>query len=1224
MRKSRKNQAGVALVIILAFIVLLVILVLAYFSFSALHRQVSTASSGQALTAIFAEGAINTTIGDLRQEIIDGSTNFATNGNPLYFPLNPVNAAPARAGTSANLPNLVKRSAYNQAFYSFTNNVNGPSRAADSSTTNASHNGRVFPASRWNASLLLPKADTNSFIDFTPVSSFAAPDWIYVARDGSNPTNWNPDMTWSRTNAATVVGRYAYAIYDEGGLLDMNAAGYPPGSSTNLIAQKGVLAAADLSVIPGLGTNAINALVGWRNYVTAEANGSFPNYSFSGSGANYFKAMRGSTSGFLRTANTNLSAGQSDRMFVSRQQLIQFLTQGVAANDAERAALQNALQYLGTFSRDLEQPSFRPDPDRPKNTSHDWATSGTTTRKFGGNDAYDPSKARQDQINPALLSVRDAADDPVLKRRFPLSRLALLEPDPPEENQQKILDYFGLTWNSTTKSWDYDHGSPNQIYKLSEIPAGREPDFFEILKATINCESIAKQYGGTEGVAGGNYSPHLYTNGAAAIDGVVNFQLIQIGANIIDQYDSNSYPTSIKFGGAGRFFRGVENLPYLSGWILSWYRMKKLTASDIATDKQPPLSSGGTPVFPYETWVMLQPILWNPHAPDPNLDTTQVPTKFRVTASSVTDGGVTVNPLVRPTWWSGSSSQAATNYPTISGPRPSTWSQASLHPTTSILTFNATPNSNSGTAAPSSFTEPYRLLYNFPPGSNADADPGYAAGKFSLDAFGSVADPVLATHDATHDGKTIIGFFNGKAWTGPSEAMANVSGTNSSLPPNCLSSGYISDNLQLKLEYQDSSGEWRTYDVINQVYASSVNAISTVDNKDAGNEVRAFSTNFRSDPRTDRWGLFYVRTFPLAPSPTGVTSAGNNGIHPESVSWIYPLPQGTTLSPRAGENSGFVYRLFRNASGHPLVEWSTAAFLSDLSVNLNTGSSASYVPGRKFYYNDPDHVIRRASGATFSGKEGLPMNTANYPSRPVILNRPFRSVAELGYAFSDTPWKDINFFMPESGDAALLDAFCLNEVENAPAIPVVAGRVNLNTRQPSVLKAIINGVSKAEGGVLTEAEAQKAADALVKWTTDVALNKGPLRNRSELVGKFVSAVDYIPPPSSNDPNLGIDGALSYSGYSSLLTSGTGGVFATAADGAIKRRRESVMRALVDPGNVRTWNLLIDMVAQTGRFPQHASALNDFTVEGETRYWVHLAIDRFTGEVIAREVETVSE
>ena len=56
--------------------------------------------------------------------------------------------------------------------------------------------------------------------------------------------------------------------------------------------------------------------------------------------------------------------------------------------------------------------------------------------------------------------------------------------------------------------------------------------------------------------------------------------------------------------------------------------------------------------------------------------------------------------------------------------------------------------------------------------------------------------------------------------------------------------------------------------------------------------------------------------------------------------------------------------------------------------------------------------------------------------------------------------------------------------------------------------------------------------------------------------------------------------------------------------------------------------MIDLIAQTGRYPQSAvhatTPLAAFLVEGEKRYWIHVSIDRMTGQVIDKQIETVSE
>jgi hypothetical protein len=74
----------------------------------------------------------------------------------------------------------------------------------------------------------------------------------------------------------------------------------------------------------------------------------------------------------------------------------------------------------------------------------------------------------------------------------------------------------------------------------------------------------------------------------------------------------------------------------------------------------------------------------------------------------------------------------------------------------------------------------------------------------------------------------------------------------------------------------------------------------------------------------------------------------------------------------------------------------------------------------------------------------------------------------------------------------------------------------------------------------------------------------------------------------------------------------------------KTQRESIARALSETVQTRTWNLLIDVIAQSGHYPPNAASFANFVVEGEKHYWVHVAIDRFTGQVIDRQVEVVTE
>lgn len=1236
----RFRRSGTALVIVLAFVVLLVVMVLAYFSYSTLQSQISQASVNQAAVEVFARGAANTVIGDLRQEILAGSTNLSTNGAQYQalYPTSPSTAVPALSGFTANtgLENLVKVSRMGSTTFPANSNYNAASyppanRAANVSSTNASRNGRFVPPASWNAHLLLAKANLNSATDLTPTNSFNAPDWILVARDGSNPTAWNTNLCWNPTNASTVLGRYAYAIYDEGGLLDLNAAGYPPGSSTNLVAEKGNLALADLTAIPGLTTNVVAAIVGWRNYASGGATGNFPAYTFTDTArTNYFDFVRTNATGFLRSANNALSNGQSDHLFTSRQQLIQFLTSSIASNEVEKAALQNSLRYLGTFSRDLEQPSFRPDPSRPKNTTKQLRNTtvggaGGVASGYGGNDAYQ----QQDQINPALLAVRDTNGQPVMKRRFPLSRLRFVIANPSADTD-KIKKYFGLVWDSTNCRWIYTSPDGNTtastIKTLDQVAlANREPDFFETLKAAINCDSLGKQHGGNEA---SQESPHSFLSNMAAIDGRIDYQIMQIGAALIDQYDEDSYPTRIVFDSNAaasypREFYGVENIPTFMGFMTSWYRLEQLTSADIQSDPgyQPPNG-----VMPYETAVFLQPILWNSHAPDPRANPPGLPTNFQIQAGDPTTATaqISIYPQVKSGWWPGISlgsngkAKLTHTYPASAASplTPDSYAESYIGPISenpnTYIRFNASPGT---------FLEPYRLhAPNDPPGS------------------ATTASTILDTADLEEGTfAQALGIYVGKCWTGPASGVSPIDNDK------CLIDGTLSANLRIHLQYKNpyqASPAYLTYDVISDAYLTSSSQFSTVASDDGTNTIRGMRTGLRADPRTDRWGLATINMCPFWDGRfarwNGVgTVPGWQGSYRNTP--IFYLPQNLTLE--AGTGTMFT------ASGAPNVQTALAPGwmrpgdqrqrLGDLQLNSFTPDNGTNpdLPGNKLYYADADGVIRRASGAYYSGTAGLPLATGNFDSRPVILNRPFRSVAEMGYAFRGVAWKDIDFFTPESGDAALLDAFCINEVERAPDNVTVAGRVTLNTRQSKVLQAVIQGVSKAEGGVISSAEAQAAAEALVNWTSDTTNfisgvpSRGPLRNRAELVGKWVAGQTFTLPPAGGNANTPLqtiyDGKTSYSGFSSLLSAG-GGIFSSAADASIKRRRECVMRALADAGNTRTWNLLIDLVGQVGRYPAQSISLSQFAVSGETHIWIHLALDRATGKIVAEQVEPVSE
>jgi hypothetical protein len=326
------------------------------------------------------------------------------------------------------------------------------------------------------------------------------------------------------------------------------------------------------------------------------------------------------------------------------------------------------------------------------------------------------------------------------------------------------------------------------------------------------------------------------------------------------------------------------------------------------------------------------------------------------------------------------------------------------------------------------------------------------------------------------------------------------------------------------------------------------------------------------------------------------------------------------------------------------------------SIGLPMAQVFPWAPG-----SAPNSVNTDSTIVSYNKSSATAQAASQAQSRPFFLHRPFRSVAELGYVFSDTPWRSLDFSTAESGGTALLDTFCINDASDPEGL--IAGKVNLNTRQPAVLKAILTeayldpkllGTSVNTARIDASATADGVAKALVARTSSLAASAGPLRNVSELVGRFLARTPIKDLGSIlNGGNEGTlnsalgfyDGKLSYGGFSdgtwdsaartpkvsnpatdiysayrasSKLTS----VRDTVTN--IQRFREAPIRALAAAGQTRVWNLMIDVVAQAGRFPQSAKAFEAFKVQGEQRYWVHVAIDRLTGKVIDKQIEVVKE
>jgi len=286
-------------------------------------------------------------------------------------------------------------------------------------------------------------------------------------------------------------------------------------------------------------------------------------------------------------------------------------------------------------------------------------------------------------------------------------------------------------------------------------------------------------------------------------------------------------------------------------------------------------------------------------------------------------------------------------------------------------------------------------------------------------------------------------------------------------------------------------------------------------------------------------------------------------------------------------------------------------------TNIPTGASAYWYGN--FYRSPMSPLYGDTNGTLYS--------------RPVVLNRPFKTVGELAYTFSDTPWRNLDLSSPESGSSGLLDVFC---IQDTPTDAVAAGKVDLNTRQKPVLSAILStayaDTYSQYGSPLSTNIASVIAGQLISRTTNAATGKGPLLGVTDLVGRQLVGSSSMPLV-----NQGIDGANTnyWDGFSGsdldalYLPTATNIMTASSTNtdvyfNNIKRIRETPIRALASCGQTRVWNLMVDLIVQTGKFPQSASGFNGFMVDGEARYWVHLAIDRQTGQVIDKQIEVVKE
>ncbi len=1403
LRSSREQ--GAALVIVLAFMVMLVGVVVAFFVKASNDRQVADSSASQTSAELFARGAMDTIIGDLRQEIADGST-ATTNvtgsiTNIIYLPwvVNSgsnvwSNAVPALVGSSGTngLQNLVKIST-NAPFYSRlgpSGMVSGTNRVSSISTTNASLNYRSISAARWNRPLFITPT---SATDYTPVatSGFTPPSWIYIDRAGGNPKTWSTSLRFSPTNPSSVIGRYAYAIYDEGGLLDINAAGFPPAMTntlatwprTNSLYAKISLAYADLSQLttaggtPLLTTNQIDRLINWRN--TASLTNTSSVVATAISYGNYARSLPD----FLSAGNTSLliSSGMtnSDHPFATRQQLVNYVTRQLGGSTNTNTL--QALQYFSTFTRSLNQPSLYWPSNIPVVQSDIGNLADNFTNYAGGNSDF----GKDFQINTNFLAVRVNTNfirnngsqaivgEPLVKRRFPLEYLTWITAWGPISDgiprlatspadianltsddtigarralagiyftnngiswatlqmgtSNNILKYFGLVWNSTDKLWEYSTntstGVPttNYLCYLNDLTGTREPNFIELLKASIKSGSLGKSTGAIN-VRGA--SEMTNQNGIHQYYSSTDNHVIQLAANIIEQAKMDYFPVRIRFSPDSTHtftFSGSEHFPYLYRWhnqaiqvspacngtsqLTNPQLSNTMTGFDtngnstnvtVGTNASVFKTPPNTPPFYYcdgssnrcfnypvtDTFypgysvLLIIPHLWDPYDYNcrPATNARFIPNSLRIVADNIIalpgsqspDGSIPLFP-------STPNLNVKLNAGTTGHNDSTPLSTFSLNPSNSAITITYSTNSWTN------FTEPICLMASNPTLFSVISDTNLLMGtggsllKNNSDGAALIKsgfisdwrDPVSNNFTGIMLGATPItmqttvmktNYFIdlNNDYSKDALGIGNYGGTDS-MKYHWGSPRHSANVMTFRLQYLDnniSSPTWRDYayyfrlampDWAWQNQSGADNYFSTnipyypySDSK--GTYFGDGGVAWMNDPRTARFGSTEDNINPFTLQPNGIsvtnllsgstTNARFGAMYRSFASsnnilgtWHYSTngyqSKSSSYGTRYSNTIGFTI------PSNEAWRWDTALF-----INRSSGSAASTFG----FYTDPDGVVRPAMGAyvpvnaagvistnpgspTFTATTNWNINTTNRPlsisqNRPMMLHRPFLSVAELGYVFRDIPWKNLDFFTPSSGDVGLLDTFSVHDFGDQNAL--MAGRVNLNTRQAPVLRALLAGTqidellrSGSNNIPFTNNAVQISAVEMNNIATNLIARTAtsPLTHLGDLVGQWGGST-----------------SIGYSGFSADLTN----CYTNPANICIQRFHESAIRSLANSGQTRVWNLMIDLVAQTGRFPASADSLSKFLVEGERRFWIHVAIDRFTGAVIDCQIEPVIE
>jgi len=1090
------RSRGVALVITLGTLVLVTVLILAFFSRAQLNRQVSFSSTNLLKADMLGRSALDIIVGELRNEIANnGSSSNGGNASypNTYFPnaATPAQALPVKAGVSSATGLLVKVSGENIPI-----RFNGTIQGSGISISTSSRNSRLVTASRWFTSTAgSPQLGSQNTL----------PTWLFVTRGNDVQTPASVNTAKDPSSNDYVIGRFAYTVYDLGGLLDVNVAGYPALVSSTDVGYKSSPAYTDLSLV---GVSSAADFVAWRNAATGTNAASFKEWA----------TGTPSTSGTLNAAGLaaarsgHIEAALGDNAVLSRHDLLKSTWFSGTTP-----------RLLTHFSRSLNAASAIPSSlsiNNPNLADVRAAVSGTIThyRDDGTTETYTIS-----------------AGDPLLQRRFSLAKLAWIGHDGPNasafssalsdtDRKTAILACFGLTLISdgTNSRWSYQpSGTPGTIGSLASMATlGREPNFFELLKAGIVEGSIGKS-SSTTLVAGEAVPNNMAYDDQPVRESNKDLQILQIGANAINCVKSDNYPVTLLYSGSNGSLTvpvyGNADLPRLVNVMNTTLYANAYV--DGSNDKMLSCSA------------LVLPELFNPHRSGTSAYNGPSKIRIRIANGTLDKLYVTVQGMSGSLYRNFSPGNDLTALSPIeipsssfesyrTGIKPVYGSEATSATTLSSQLGNNVVTGTSGNFHGFNFYTYSGLPVNYPKGSGSVLRAKISNVLFVLD-YWNAATSQWRVYD------TLVG-----------NELASATG----ISKPSLSSGNVDFTPALPVLSASVTGTSRT---IIDAYCWGITKI---------------------DPRTSRFGVSAGNYY----GPGKNQALNQCGI----FGW---LPFGGTGSSHS--LASYIYPgLWIQGKKRDWVD--------------SDGSQISNVA-------DPDGTVRPADGwldQSASATTNLYANVSDTAAacRPILLHRPFQNVAELGYVFRDSPWKSLNFFDETSGDGALLDLFTIADEPS-----VVAGKSSLNTSEALVQQALLTGVAQNEDGT------------------------GPLANPSGIAAAYNGSSGYAIASGSATSTMPVNLA----GLTAFMSSSNlNSVYSTSAT-PLKSMRESVVRALAGSTQTRTWNLLIDVVAQTGRYPSSVhgiASLDNFIVEGESRYWLSIAIDRYTGKIVGRQLEPVHE